>query len=793
MKTRAIILCIFAILMIASSSIPPTPLAHAAIVIRGLQSPAGQVSIFVESDHDLGPNDVQMLSSYGTVSTVAGPVAVLHTLVASLPEIGRFPFVTRIENSHSLNVDLESGVPDTGAPQVWKQVKDPNGENVTGAGIIIGFVDTGIDTSHPDFTFPNGTTKILYVWDQTTPGRAPAGFNYGYECTSNDIQSKNCPETDTFGHGTHVAGIAASSGMATGNYTGVAPGASIIFVKSGFGVCNGSSWNFDTTHLLDGISYITEKAAELRKRAVISLSLGGNIGAHDGTDPFELGLNAIVEAGTPVVVAAGNQARDKSHIRGQLSQGSNVTFQLQVQQSTVDLQIDIWYSHQDQIDATLTTPDGQSYHVPTIPGGTASKFGNITATTSPSYNGNELYLEVNSTANLPANGWSVTLKGNQISSQGIWDAWTDAVTCSYPGTYFTPGNGYDVDAHDTVGIPGTAKDVVTVGAYISNTTWTGMNGQVYGRPEIAPGGIASFSSLGPTRDGRIKPDVVAPGTLITSARSSTCQVCGSRGQDPDAFHRVLAGTSMATPHVAGVIALMLQYEPHLQAMNILGILRQTARLDANTGVLTNGSPIWGFGKVDARTATGFFRFTLVTQGLSDTVTVPVHIDGRYNLEPSGGSWLTVYFPRGGMHIISLDNEILGEPGARYELENSSFEVSANSLKIVNYTVQYLLAVSSQFGPTSGGGWYNANATVEVSAPNRVPVGGLLGFLGVEYALAYWVGPDGRVVSNPIVMNAPTNVTAVYVLSFTVETFAVGLVVLVAVLVSLVILARKWMS
>ena len=196
------------------------------------------------------------------------------------------------------------------------------------------------------------------------PGRPPTGFDYGYECTSADVQAKSCPETDTFGHGTHVAGIAAGSGMATGNFTGVAPGASIIFVKSGYSVCNGSSWNFDTTHILDGVSYIVKKAAKLGKRAVISLSLGGNIGAHDGTDPFELALDAIVEAGTPVVVAAGNEARDNAHIRGQLSQGSNVTFQVQVQQSTVDLQIDVWYSPQDQIDATLTTPDGQTLPCP---------------------------------------------------------------------------------------------------------------------------------------------------------------------------------------------------------------------------------------------------------------------------------------------------------------------------------------------------------------------------------------------------------------------------------------------
>jgi subtilisin family serine protease len=594
-----------------------------------------------------------------------------------------------------------------------------------------------------------------------------------------------------------VAGIAAGSGMATGNFTGVAPGASIIFVKSGYSVCNGTSWNFDTTHILDGVSYIVKKAAMLGKRAVISLSLGGNIGAHDGTDPFELALDAIVEAGTPVVVAAGNGARDNAHIRGQLSQGNNVTFQLQVQQETIDLQIDVWYSPLDHIDATLTTPDGQTYHVPTIPGGVLGNFGNVTTTTSSSNNGDELYLEVNSTTNLPANGWSVTLRGNKIQSQGFWDAWTDAVTCSYPGTFFTPGIGYEIDSHDTVGIPGTARDVVTVGAYITNTTWTGMDGKFYGRTDIAPGGIASFSSRGPTRDGRIKPDVVAPGAIITSARSNAIP---KQDSDPDAFHRVLSGTSMATPHVAGVIALMLQYDPHLQAIDIPEILRQTARLDAHTGVLTNGSPVWGFGKVDARTATGFFRLILVTSGIPSSITVPVQVDGNENLEPSGGSWVDLYFLKGGTHTVSLDTQIQGETGTRYELENGGLAVSTNSLKIgiqedemLNYTVQYLLVVNSRFGPTLGGGWYNANATVKVGAPDSVPAGGALGYLGVAYTLSYWVGDDGRVVTNPIVMNAPRNVTAVYALNFPAETFVFGIVALVAILVACVIIARKWMS
>ncbi len=789
MKAKNKPLCIVAALLIVATLVPPTT-AHVSSVIRVSQALTAEISIFVQDEHNFTPDEVLLLNNYGTVTTIEGPVAVVHTQVTNVAEIERLPFVTRVENSHPLTVDLDSGVPDTGATQVWNEVKDSNGRNVTGAGVIVGFVDTGVDTTHPDFNFPNGTTKILYVWDQTTPGRPPAGYNYGFECTSADIQARRCPETDTFGHGTHVAGIAAGSGVATGNYTGVAPGASIIFVKSGYGVCNGDSWTFDTTQILEGVSYMVKKANQLGMRLVISLSLGGNIGAHDGTDPFELGLDAVVKAGTPVVVAAGNQARDNAHIRGQLFQGSNVTFQLEVQEKTVDLQIDVWYSPQDRFDATLTTPDGRNYPIPTRSGGMTGNYGNVTTTTSSSDNGRELYFEVNSSTDLPAKGWRVTLKANQIRSQGFWDAWTDAITCSFPGAFFIPGEGYNIERHNTVGIPGTAKYVVTVGAYITQASWKGMNGQTYGQSDIPPGGIASFSSLGPTRDGRIKPDVVAPGALIASARSSAIP---SEDGDPDSFHRILAGTSMATPHVAGTIALMLQYSPHLQALEIPKILRQTARLDAHTGVLTSGSPIWGSGKVDARTATGLYRLTLITDGIPTSINVPVHIDGSRNLETPGDSWSYLYFQKGTTHLISFDSQIQGGPGTKYELENDSLEVSANSLRMLNYSVQYLLTVNSSYGPTSGGGWYNANATAGVDSQTHVRAAGLLGYLWVEYALAYWVTDDGRIISDSVVMDAPRTVTAVYVLTFPLETLVAFMLVLVVILVSLVVIARKWMS
>jgi subtilisin family serine protease len=784
-KTSFVYVIVF--LLIATVLAPVTPPAHASIVIRGFENPNAQISIFVQSDHRLSPDEVGLLKNYGTVSTVAGPIAVLQTSTVNLQAIGSLHFVTRIENSHSLSIALDKSVVDIGAPQVWNNVKDPAGRNVTGAGVVVGFVDTGIDTSHPDFSYPNGTTKILYVWDQTSSGRPPDGFNYGFECTSADIENRLCPEKDTFGHGTHVAGIAASSGVATGNYTGVAPGASIIFVKSGWSVCNDSSWTFSTSGILDGVSYIVNKASKLGMRAVISLSLGGNIGAHDGTDPFEIGLNAIVESGTPVAVAAGNEARDNDHIRGQLEQGKSVTFQIESQGSTTDIQVDVWYSPEDHIDATLTTPDGKSYPVPTVAGGMLSVYGNVTTTTGSLNTGRELYFEVNSTTNLPAKDWNVTLRANQINSQGLWDAWTDAITCSYPGTYFLPGDGYAIDSHDTIGIPGTAKDVVTVGAYITKTTWTGMNGNTYGRKDLQPGGIASFSSLGATRDGRIKPDVVAPGALIVSARSSEIP---SQPSDPDPFHRVLAGTSMATPHVAGTIALMLQYDPRLQATEIPQILRTSARLDQNTGVLSNGSPIWGFGKVDARAATGLFRLTLTSFGIPASLGVPIRVDGKENHEIYSDFWTDLYFVKGTIHTISVETQIQGEPGARYELGDGSLTVTSNTLKILNYSAQYFLTVNSRFEPTSGSGWYNSNTTVTVSAPQHVRAAGLLGYLGAEYALAYWVTADGKVASDSITIQGPTTVSAVYSLTLPLEAFAIILAVLGVFLVGIVVVVRK---
>jgi len=770
-------------MMLLSSLIPLVPTHQAPVVIQNGIPGNGQLSVLVESQQDLTLSDVEVLQSYGAVTTVAGPIAVLHTNSKYLPEIALLSFIVRVEKSYPLDVQLDKSVPDIGAPQVWDEVKDPSGRNVTGEGVIIGFVDTGIDTTHPDFTFPNGTTKILYVWDQTTPGRPPAGFGYGYECTSADIEARTCPEIDTFGHGTHVAGIAASSGRATGNYTGVAPGASIIFVKSGHEVCSGDSWTFDTNQILDGISYMVKKAAGLNMRLVVSLSLGGNIGSHDGTDPFERALDAFVKEGVPIVVAAGNAAQDQDHIDGQITQGENTTFAFSLRESTTDVAIDIWYSTQDQISGTLHAPNGTSFPIRPVSGALITSIGEVNTTSASFANGNELYVEVNSSSGLPLNGWSVSLIGRRVYSKGSWNAWTDTETCSFPGSYFLPGSGYTVDPNDTIGIPGTATDVVTVGSYVTKNSWKGMDGQTYGESDLTVGEISSFSSIGPTRDGRIKPDVVAPGEVIASARSSAVPKSPS---DPDAYHRVLAGTSMATPHVAGTIALMLQYDPDLAAIDVPQLLRTTARWDSITGLLPNGSPTWGFGKIDARTATGLSRQTILIVGIPSTTAVPLLVN-RTTTTVQGGSWTDFYYLKGSTLNVTFPHQIQPSANTRYELQTAQFVGSLDPVVAANYTPQFLLTVSSPYGPTKGAGWYDANANATVGAPEAVSAPGIPRYFGADYVFNYWTTGNGVTTSNTISMKGPQSVTAVYTISvpeLTLAELIIGSLVFVLVVVAL---------
>ncbi|MEA1944942.1 MAG: immune inhibitor A, partial [Euryarchaeota archaeon] len=228
---------------------------------------------------------VEIRSRMGTVTTVNMPKD-------KIQDIASLDYIRYIEGARPVRMHLDAAVPEMGADQAWT-----NG--YPGEDVIIGIADTGIDVNHGDFYFDaaKNDSKILCLWDQKdSTGPAPAPYSYGTEWTKAQIDAGSCTETDTDGHGTHVAGITASTGLETGNYPGVAPDANIIFVKTTF-------WDID---IIDGWKYIVERAQAEGKPCVISCSIGTYFSPHDGSDPMAQAADWCAAQGVLVICSAGN-------------------------------------------------------------------------------------------------------------------------------------------------------------------------------------------------------------------------------------------------------------------------------------------------------------------------------------------------------------------------------------------------------------------------------------------------------------------------------------------------------
>ena len=183
--------------------------------------------------------------------------------------------------------------------------------NLTGRGVLIAIIDSGIDYTHKDFINDNGTSRIKYIWDQTVDGNPPIGFKNGTEYNSEQINyalEQNNPysivsQNDTIGHGTAVAGIACGNGRASnGKERGVAPDAGLIVVKLGQ---KGAESFARTTEIMRAIKYVIDKAEKLNMPLVINLSFGTNNGAHSGDSLFETYIDSMSEKWkTNIIVAS---------------------------------------------------------------------------------------------------------------------------------------------------------------------------------------------------------------------------------------------------------------------------------------------------------------------------------------------------------------------------------------------------------------------------------------------------------------------------------------------------------
>jgi subtilisin family serine protease len=621
----AIAVAVFAALL-------PTRMASAVDVVwidQRLLSQSGlapdilgeEIPVVMVGSSSFTREQIGKISAVGKLGTVVDNIATVRLPLSLVPHVAQFGFLSRIEMGYAAPT-LDLSVPEIGATAVWEKIAESNGLHLNGTGVIVGIVDTGIDWKHPDFKFENGSSKIQYLWDQTRSGAPPVGYSYGTEWTRLQIDAGMCDSKDTVGHGTHVAGIASGTGWSRGKYIGVALGSTLVVVKSG--VLTRKGWRFRWGEVIDGVNYIWQKAKALGKRAVVNLSLGSNAGGHDGSSSIEKALDHFVAEGLPVVVSAGNDGESRTHAEGKLREEESDTLIVQPSTDEDEIYLEVWHSNSNVMDISVKAPDGRVINGSTPPEGILTPSGTIRLGYDTSEKGKALKLWVTSPTNLTSDNWMVTIHGRSVTDEGEWDAWL-----STKGR-FLAGAGYEITRRKTVSVPGTARNVITVGAYVTRMKWITKNGieQRY-TTEESVGELASFSSWGPTRDGRLKPEITAPGKGIISARSKDSP---SSERDPDEAYSIKQGTSMAAPHITGAIALIMQSNPNASPATIKEILKMTARQDLDTGKIDpSGSHEWGFGKLDANKAvaisTAKYPVKLLLAGISSPIPVEVKIDG----------------------------------------------------------------------------------------------------------------------------------------------------------------------
>jgi subtilisin family serine protease len=635
----------------------PGPSLLAAPVVAGVD---GRPTVRVLAR--LGPGGEEALVRHGArIGTRAGDVVTLRIPVDALGAVAAEPAVRFLEAASWLEPSVPRGpvaaegtgetlpandaaIDDIGLDGLRRRTGD-RFFGLAGQGVLIGIFDTGLDLTHEDFRDRDGRTRVVVAWDQTSSAGRPPGvvgdhtLDYGTECTRAEIDAGNCPLTDTAGHGTHVAGIAAGDGSATGNgeeayrFTGVAPAAELIIVRGG-------QTGFTSDQLLDGVAYIFARAAELGRPVVVNLSVTTQSGPHDGTTLMERGLDQLSGPGRIIVAGAGNQGvnanespafvRAPMHAMGVLALGASATDTLIVPPYTPragayndGAVLELWYDGRDSLAVTVAPPGEPGITVATgdsalalTPSGTI--YVSNGADGPQAINGDNVALIAiaDSIAEHPPKigRWTITVTRTGGTGTGEYHLWLIGGTFDNPAD-LAKLSGNITNSH-VVGSPATADRVIAVAAHATKHEWKGEGGEPQSFPTREPlGDIAFFSSPGPRRDGVLKPEISAPGKVVISARARDGETWKSLPWlvEADGVHGGLIGTSMSAPFVTGAVALLLQLDPTLTPERAREILAGSARRDAFVRQPHTGEPPgvpnaqWGYGKLDIGAAVRLLR------------------------------------------------------------------------------------------------------------------------------------------------------------------------------------------
>ena len=498
----------------------------------------------LDTAREIGESVTELLNNYAVVRIREDRIEAL----ASLPE------VEFVEKPKSLYFQADVGRQVSCIDAVQEA---PYG--LTGQGVLVGIVDSGIDLTNADFRNEDGTTRIAALWDQADREFTSEEINEFLNAQGSERPAVRPPlSVDSSGHGTAVAGIAAGNGRGSEGrrYRGAAPESELVIVKMKSPQPGGFP---RTTELMTGVDYLIRKAQEMRMPVAVNISFGNTYGPHDGSSLVEQYLNDVSAIWKNVIcIGTGNEGTAAGHAAGIVSDEEETVQELAVQEREQPFGLQIWKSYTDEIDISIISPAGEQAG-PFREKTGAQRY--LTGSTEllvyygepkPYSVRQEIFIALLPMRDYVDSGvWQVVLTPRQIVA-GTYQMWLPAQAALNVGTAFlTP------DSMSTLTVPSTAARAVTVAAYDARTF-----------------SYADFSGRGPSAvyesAGVPKPDVAAPGVDVNAPI-------------PGGGYRAFTGTSFAVPFAAGGAALLMEWgivrgnDPYLYGEKVKAYLRRGAR------------------------------------------------------------------------------------------------------------------------------------------------------------------------------------------------------------------------
>lgn len=494
--------------------------------------------------------------------------------IVTIPEnlIGAFSRMEEIEfieKPKKLYPQVTAGL---GASCFYPLLQPVSGKALSGQGVYMAILDSGIDYTDPMFHYADGTTKIAWLWDQGKRADAekgekpPQGFFTGVEYSRKMLNAnlqKNSERltTDVTGHGTNVAKIAVQG----------APESELIVVK--LDTARGTYPS--TVSLLRAFTYVAKKAQAENMPVAINLSYGNTYGAHDGSSLLERFIDNITEVGRNVIcIGAGNEGASAGHFAGKLSENKiqRISFAMGTYERSFSLQLWKWYA--DRMDISILSPAGEQYLIRNQNTGGEAQQAVMEQTQLLIFSGRpqpyrkreEVYIDFIPVETYLNTGiWTIEITPRRIANGELRLYMPSAVVRSENTRFLLPSPA------QTLTIPSTAQKVITVGAY-----------NAYVRS------YAAFSGRGDAGSDwteNSKPDLAAPGVNIRIGE-------GEGGA-------VVSGTSYATPFVTAAAALLMEYgivqgnDPFLYGEKVKAYLHAGARQLPGYDIWPNDQVGWG--------------------------------------------------------------------------------------------------------------------------------------------------------------------------------------------------------